>query len=64
MEQRLTNIEMCLAEQEKAMEDLSGEVLRLSKLISQLQSQLERLKAEQEEALVKPLSEETPPPHY
>ena len=64
MEERLTNIEICLAEQEKTLEDLNEEVLRLSKQISFLQMQLDRLKAEQEETLVKPLSEETPPPHY
>ena len=64
MEERLTNIEVCLAEQEKILEELNGEVLRLSKQITSLQTQLDRLKAEQEETLVKPLSEETPPPHY
>ena len=64
MEQRLTDIEICLAEQERMLDDLNTEVLRLAKLVSVLEKQVERLKAERTETLVKPLSEETPPPHY
>ena len=64
MEKRLTDIEICLAEQGRTLEDLNDEVLRLSKLVSFLEKQIERLKAERTETLVKPLSEETTPPHY
>ena len=64
MEDRLTDIEIALSEQERMIDDLSSEVLRLSKLVAALENQVERLKAEREETLVKPLSEETPPPHY
>ncbi|MBQ7413208.1 MAG: SlyX family protein [Alphaproteobacteria bacterium] len=64
MEQRLTDIEICLAEQERMLDDLNTEVLRLAKLVSALEKQVEMLKAERTETLVKPLSEETPPPHY
>ncbi len=64
MEDRLTDIEIALSEQERMIDDLSSEVLRLSKLVAALEKQVERLKAEREETLVKPLSEETPPPHY
>ena len=64
MEQRLTDIEICLAEQERMLDDLNTEVLRLAKLVSVLEKQVERLKAERTETFVKPLSEETPPPHY
>ena len=64
MSYRLDNIEMCLAEQERVLEDLNTEVLRLSKVVASLEKQVEQLKAEREETLVKPLSEETPPPHY
>ena len=64
MTDRLDNIEMCLAEQERVLEDLNTEVLRLSKVVTALEKQVEQLKAEREETLVKPLSEETPPPHY
>lgn len=64
MEQRLTDIEICLAEQGRILDDLNTEVLRLSKLVRELEIKFDRLKAAQEETLVKPLSEETPPPHY
>ena len=64
MEKRLTEIEIYLAEQERVLEDLNTEVLRLSKQVGFLEKQIEQLKAEKEETLVKPLSEETPPPHY
>jgi len=64
MEKRLTEIEIYLAEQERILEDLNTEVLRLSKQVAFLEKQIEQLKAEKEETLVKPLSEETPPPHY
>ena len=64
MQERLNNIEMCLAEQERILDDLNTEVLRLTKIVSNLEKQIEQLKAEREESLVKPLSEETPPPHY
>lgn len=64
MQERLNNIEMCLAEQERILDDLNTEVLRLTKIVANLEKQIEQLKAEREENLVKPLSEETPPPHY
>ena len=64
MNQRLTDIEICLAEQERMLDDLNTEVLRLSKIVKVLGKQIEQLKAERDETLVKPLSEETPPPHY
>ena len=64
MENRLTNIEISLSEQERMLDDLNTEVLRLSKIVAFLEKQIEQLKAEKEETLVKPLSEETPPPHY
>ena len=64
MQERINNIEMCLAEHERVLEDLNTEVLRLTKIVTVLEKQIEQLKAEREETLVKPLSEETPPPHY
>ena len=63
-EQRLTDIEICLAEQERMLDDLNTELLRLTKLVQELAKQVENLKAGQNETLVKPMSEETPPPHY
>ena len=64
MEKRLTEIEICLAEQERILDDLNTEVLRLSKQLGFLEKQIEQLKAEKNETFVKPLSEENPPPHY
>ncbi|MDY6407611.1 MAG: SlyX family protein [Pseudomonadota bacterium] len=64
MQQRLNNIEICLAEQERILDDLNTEVLRLAKIVAGLEKQVEQIKAERSENLVKPLSEETPPPHY
>ena len=64
MEERLTDIEICLAEQGRTLDDLNTEVLRLAKQVRELEIKFDRLKAAQEETLVKPLSEETPPPHY
>lgn len=63
-EQRLTAIEVCLANQERVLDDLNAEVLRLSRLIGILEQKIDSLKAREAETLVKPLSEETPPPHY
>lgn len=64
MSERLDNIEICLAQQERMLDDLSGEVVRLSRLVDALEQQVNRLTAERAETLVKPQSEETPPPHY
>ena len=64
MEKRLTEIEICLTDYGRMIDDLSQEMLRLSKQVSYLKKQIENLKAERSEAFVKPLSEEVPPPHY
>ena len=64
MENRLTDIEILLSDYGRMIDDLSQEVLRLLKRVSFLEKQVEQLKAERNETLVKPLSEETPPPHY
>lgn len=64
MSERLDNIEICLAQQERMLDDLSGEVARLSRLVEVLENHIERLTAAHAETLVKPQSEETPPPHY
>ncbi len=64
LEKRLVDIEVFLANQERILDDLNAEVLRLSRLLSLLDQKIEALKDRSAEALVKPLSEETPPPHY
>ena len=61
---RLTDIEMTLAHQQKAVDELSEMVIRQGKILDYLQKQMEMLLATTEQDVVKPLSEETPPPHY
>lgn len=61
---RFINIEMALDNQEKAIEDLSDMIIRQGKLIDNLLKQNEMMKNAINQDVVKPLSEETPPPHY
>ncbi len=62
-EERFISIETILAEQERNIEELSDEIIRQAKLIDRLIIENKALK-EAIENPVKPLSEETPPPHY
>ncbi len=63
-EARFIDIETALASQEKMLEELNAVVIeqgrRLELLMKQNRYLLENLQAGE----VKPLSEETPPPHY
>lgn len=63
-EQRLIEIESALANQERMIEDLNQVIIGQGKTIDFLVKQnrclLENLKTDE----IKPLSEETPPPHY
>ena len=61
---RLIDIEMSLANMQKALDDLSDVVIEQGKQINRLQKQNEFLKNVITQDVVKPLSEETPPPHY
>ena len=62
---RLTSIETALAHQQKALDELSEVAINQGKLIDSLVRQNAWLKeALLEQDIVKPLSEETPPPHY
>lgn len=61
---QLIEIEMMLAHQQKAIDELSEMVIRHGKVIDHLQKQTDMLQTALEEDIVKPLSEETPPPHY
>ena len=62
---RLTAIETALAHQQKALDELSEVAINQGKLIDSLVRQNAWLKeALLEQDIVKPLSEETPPPHY
>ncbi len=62
--ERLVNIEMALDNQQKAIDDLSEMLIKQGRIISHLQKQNEWLKNNINQDVVKPLAEETPPPHY
>lgn len=62
--QRLIDIEMTLDNQQKALDDLSEMVVKQGKIIDMLTAQNTLLKSMLSPDIVKPLSEETPPPHY
>ncbi len=64
LNERLTNLEMYVANQEKMMDELNSELIRLSKLTDKLVAQNKVLMEALKESPVKPLSEETLPPHY
>ena len=55
---------MALANQERMLDDLNQVVIEQGKIIDLLQKQSQYLLAHMDEETVKPLSEETPPPHY
>ena len=64
LEQRLIDIEINLANQEKMLDELNGAVIEQGKIIDLLRRQNKLLLEALKEGAVKPLSEETPPPHY
>lgn len=64
LEKRLIDIEMSLDNQAKTIEDLSDMVIRQGKLIDHLLKQNQMLRDALSTDVVKPLSDETPPPHY
>lgn len=63
-ETRLVDLEMLVTEQERTIQDLNGEVARISRVVDTLLQQQKVLINMLNEMPVKPLSEETPPPHY
>lgn len=64
LEERLIAIESALAVQEKYIDDLNQVVIEQGKKIDFLIKQNQYLLQTMNEDVVKPLSEETPPPHY
>ena len=61
---RLTDIERHVADLEKQLDDLNSVVIQQSKQIARLEKDYRTLRDSMDASLVKPLSEETPPPHY
>lgn len=63
-DQRFIDIETALANQERTLDELSKVVFEQGKKIDQLLKLNKYLMDLVEKDTVKPLSEETPPPHY
>ncbi len=63
-DERLIDIETTLANHEKTIEELSNVVFEQGKKIDQLLKLNKYLLDLVDKDTVKPLSEETPPPHY
>ncbi|MBE6443817.1 MAG: SlyX family protein [Alphaproteobacteria bacterium] len=63
-DERLIDIETTLANHEKTIEELSNVVFEQGKKIDQLLKLNKYLLDLIDKDTVKPLSEETPPPHY
>lgn len=64
LEERLINIETAIANQDRIIEDLNQVIIARGKEIDRLIKQNQYLLSMMDEDAVKPLSEETPPPHY
>ncbi len=63
-ENRLINIETAVAELQKTVDDLNSVVIEQEKKIEYLQKMNRYLIENIDKDVVKPLAEETPPPHY
>lgn len=61
---RLIDVEMALDNQAKVIDELNEMVIKQGKLIDTLIKQQEYLKNILSTDVVRPQSEETPPPHY
>ena len=64
IEERLMNIEIALANQERITDDLNQVIISQGKMLDVLQKQNQLLLDRLENGDIKPLSEEPPPPHY
>jgi len=62
--ERFTNIERHLTDLEAQLDDLNSVVIQQGKKIDKLEKECRLLRDSMDASLVKPLSEETPPPHY
>lgn len=63
--QRVIDLEMLLARQERLADDLSSEIIRLNRLHEAASARMDAFERKMTEAdAVRPLSEEPPPPHY
>ncbi len=64
MQERLIDIEIAIANLQKNIDELNEVVIKQGNLIDKLLKENRLLAAMIKDNTVKPLSEETPPPHY
>ena len=64
MENRLIDIEIALTNIEKMLEDINSVVIDQGKKIDRIEKQYKILLDTINENDIKPLEDETPPPHY
>ena len=64
LEARVVELESLLARQERLLDELNGEVLRLNRLHERLVVRFEEAEARREEMPFRLIGGEPPPPHY
>ncbi len=65
LEARIVHLETIVSLQDRMLDELNEEILRLNRLYEKLMKRFETFETRQENAsFIRPLSEETPPPHY
>ena len=64
LENRLIDIETALTQEQKMLDDLNEVIIEQGKTIDKLVKETAYLLSLIKDDTVKPLSEETPPPHY
>ncbi len=64
LEERLIDIETAITNQQRVLDDLNEVVIKQGKMIDLLSKENKILINMMKDDGVKPLSEETPPPHY
>ena len=63
-DEKIIDLEILMTEYQRIIDDMNDEIIRQGKIIARLEKEVTALKQEIVENNVKPLSEETPPPHY
>jgi uncharacterized coiled-coil protein SlyX len=64
LEARIIELESLLARQERLLDELNEEILRLNRLHERLLLRIEAQEARANEVAIRALSDEPPPPHY
>ncbi len=65
LEARIIHLETIIAQQDRLLDDLNEEILRLNRQHEKLMARFDAFETRQDNAsFIRPLSEEVPPPHY